>query len=70
MKVKLLKKLRKKFYIRKTTDGWYIVEGSSSSSEKITQNLDEARKLRRNYILSEARFLYGSYSVLRNKRYN
>jgi hypothetical protein len=70
MKVKLLKKLRKQFYIRKTTDGWYVVEGSGASSEKYTQDLDEARKLRRNYILSEARFLYGSYSVLRNKRYN
>ena len=70
MKVRLLKKLRQKFYITKTNDGWYVVEGSTNSSEKVTDNLDSARKLRRKHILYEARTIYGSYSVLRKKRFD
>lgn len=70
MKVKLLKKLRKKFYITKTNDGWYLVEGSTNSSGKIIDSLDNARKLRRKHILYEARTYYSKYSVLRNKRFN
>jgi hypothetical protein len=70
MKTKLLRKLRKKFYIRKTNDGFYIVEGSTKSSGKITKDLNEARKIRIDAILYEARTLYDEYSVLKNKRFN
>jgi hypothetical protein len=70
MKVKLLKKLRDKYYITKTNDGWYIVEGSNACSEKIIDSLDNAKKRRRKFILNEARTYYNEYSVLKNKRFN
>jgi hypothetical protein len=70
MKTKLLRKLRQKFYIIKTNDSYYVVEGSTASSEKITDSLDEARKRRRRFILNEGRTFYHEYSVLRTKRFN
>lgn len=69
MKVKLLKKLRKRFSIRRLSDGSWQVEGYHYIESKSFKRFIDAKIARREVLLKFARATYYNYSVWYWKRY-
>lgn len=70
MKVKLLKKLKNKFIIKKSNYSYYYVDGYVGVSDAKFKSLESAKAYRRKLILKYARTYYSDYSILSKKTWN
>jgi hypothetical protein len=69
MKVKLLKKLRKKYYIKQTSYFNYYVEGGYYNPPQSFKKLSEAIKEKNKIILKVAREVYPEYSIKHKRKW-
>jgi hypothetical protein len=67
MKAKLLKKLRKKFKVKKSVHGYYYVDGLVGIRDLSFSKLENVCKYRNTCIIEYARIRYASYSVFSKK---